>query len=53
MRPRPGPGLRSGYRSDGDADTRARPRIVIRKCTNVSNRMSATSLSFILKTVFR
>ena len=30
-----------------------RPRVVIRKCTNVSNRMSATSLSLIFKTVFR
>ena len=28
-------------------------RVVIRKCTNVSYRMSATSLSFIFKTVFR
>ena len=49
-----GQGRGSGYRSD--ADTRARPRIVLirkSKCTNVSNRMSATSLSFIFKTVFR
>ena len=50
-----GQGRGSRYRSD--ADTHARPRldtkIVIRKCANVSNRMSATSLSFIFKTVFR
>ena len=48
-----GQGRGSRYRSDADTRARPRARILIRKCTNVSNRMSATSLSFIFKTVFR